>query len=153
YRGAVRNLRYALASMEELPARLRAMIEQRFARVLDAVGIATKASSSVLRRATGLIEWIIEKVMQLPHGEQPSARNEDSTRQYVENEMHKQITSPYSLEDSKEEMRSAKAEQLNILKTDFAGKRTFEKSLEGKSSLVNQPHHPPQTLVALQDLL
>lgn len=153
YRGAVRNLRYALVSMEELPARLRAMIEQRFTRVLDAVGIATKASSSVLRRATGLIEWIIERVMQLPHGEQPSARNEESTRPYVENDMHKQITNPYSLEYCKDEMRSAYAEQLSFPKTGFAGKKALEKSLRRNSSQVNQPHYSPQALVALQDLL
>lgn len=152
YRGAVRNLRYALASMDELPARLRDMFEQRFARVLDAVGIATRASSTVLRRATGLIEWIIERVMQLPHGE-PSARNEDSTRPYVENDMHKQITNPYSLEYCKDEMRSAYAEQLSFSKTGFAGKKALEKSLGRDTSQVNQPHHPPQTLVGLQDLL
>lgn len=153
YRGAIRNLRYALACVEDMPVRLRAMIEKRFARVLEAVGIATKASSAVLRRATSLIEWIVERVMQLPSRHQSSDRNEDSTCPYAENDMHKQITSPYSLGNSKEDMRSAKAEQLNILKTDFAGKRALEKSLEGKSSQVNQPHHPPQTLVALQDLI
>src|SRR5690606_8452528 len=70
YRGAVRNLRYALASVEDLPVRLRAMIEKRFARVLEAVGIASKASSAVLRRATSLIEWIVERVMQLPRRHQ-----------------------------------------------------------------------------------
>lgn len=153
YRGAVRNLRNALASVEDLPARLRAMIEKRFARVLEAVGIANKASSAVLRRATSLIEWIVERVMQLPRRHQSSDRSEDSTCPYAENDMHKQITNPYSLEDSREEMRSAYAEQLGILKTGFASKRAFEKSLGGKSSLVNQPQHPPQTLVALQDLL
>src|SRR5690606_3872424 len=66
YRGAVRNLRFAVASVEDLSVRYRAMIEQRFAHILDAVGIATKASSTDLRRATGLIEKIIERVMQLP---------------------------------------------------------------------------------------
>ncbi|MEJ5027483.1 plasmid replication protein RepC [Brucella anthropi] len=153
YRGAVRNLRYALASVEDLPARLCTIIEKRFARVLEAVGIASKASSAVLRRATSLIEWIVERVMQLPSRDQSSVRNEESTCPYAENDMHKQITNPYSLEDSREEMCSANAEQLNILKTGFAGKRAFEKSLGGKSSQVNQPQHPPQALVALQDLI
>lgn len=153
YRGAVRNLRYALASVEDLPARLRAKIEKRFARVLDAVGIATKASSAVLRRATGLIEWIVEGVMQLPHGAQLSDRDEDSTCPNAENDMHKLITNPYSLEDSRVGMRSASAEQLSSPTTGFASKRAFEKSLGRNSSQVNQPHHPPQALVALQDLL
>ncbi|KAA9361456.1 plasmid replication protein RepC [Ochrobactrum quorumnocens] len=153
YRGTVRNLRYALTSIEDLPARLRARIETRFARVLEAVGIASKASSAVLRRATSLIEWIVERVMQLPPRDQSSDRNEDSTCPYAENDIHKQITNPCSLGNSREEMRSASAEQLNVLETGFAGKRAFEKSLERKSSQVNQPHHPPQALVALQDLL
>lgn len=153
YRGAVRNLRYALASGEDLPARLRAMIEKRFARVLDAVGIAGKASSAVLRRATSLIEWIVERVMQLPHRDQPSDRNKDSTCPYAENDMHKQTTIPYSLEKSRNEMGSADAEQLNFNNSGFASKKAFEKSLEGKSSQVNLPHHPPQALVALRDLL
>ncbi|MDH0369799.1 plasmid replication protein RepC [Brucella anthropi] len=153
YRGAVRNLRYALATMEDLPTGLRAVIEKRYARVLDAVGIATKASSAVLRRATGLIEWIVERVMQLPRQEQPSERNEDSTCPYAENDTHKQITNPYPFENSRDEMRSANAEQLSFPKTSIAGKRAFEKSLGRNSSQVNQPHHPPQALVALQDLL
>ncbi len=97
YRGAVRNLRYALASTDELPARLRAMIEKRYARVLDAVGIATKASSVVLRRATGLIEWIVERVMQLPRREQPSVRNEDSTCSYTETTCTNRLQTPISL--------------------------------------------------------
>ncbi|MGO1164261.1 plasmid replication protein RepC [Brucella sp. C7-11G] len=150
YRGAVRNLRYALASIEDLPARLRSIIEKRFERVLDAVGIASKASSAVLRRATGLIEWIVERVMQLPHREQPSDRNEDSTCPCAENDMHKQITNPYSLESRSDEMRSASAEQLSFPKT---GKRAFEKSLGRNSGKNNRPHHPPHALVALQDVL
>lgn len=150
YRGAVRNLRYALASIEELPARLRFIIEKRFARVLDAVGIASKASSAVLRRATSLIEWIVERAMQLPHREQPSDRNEDSTCPYAENDMHKRITTPYFLEKSREGIHSANAEQLRFPKT---GKRALEKSLRRNSTQVNQPHHPPPALVALQDLL
>ncbi|MCH4544074.1 plasmid replication protein RepC [Ochrobactrum sp. A-1] len=153
YRGAVRNLRYALASIDELPARLRSIIEKRFARVRDAVGIATKASSTVLRRATGLIEWIVERVMQLPHREQPSDRNEDSTCPYAENDMHKQITNPYSFENSRVEKRSANAEQISYPKIGLVGKRALEKSLGRNSCQVNQPHHPPQVLVALQDLL
>ncbi|WP_114217231.1 plasmid replication protein RepC [Ochrobactrum sp. 3-3] len=153
YRGAVRNLRYALATVEDLPARLRAMIEKRFARVLDAVGIASKASSAVLRRATALIEWIVERVMQLPYRDQPSDRNEETACRYAENDMHQQITRPYSLKNSKNVMRSANAEQLSFPKTGFAGKRAFEKSLGRNSSQVNPPHHPPQALVALQDLL
>ncbi|GAA5658229.1 hypothetical protein Brsp06_04613 [Brucella sp. NBRC 13694] len=153
YRGAVRNLRYALASIEDLPARLRALIEKRFARVLDAVGIASKASSAVLRRATGLIEWIVERAMQLPRRDQFSDRYEDSTCPYAENDTHKQITNPYSLENSRGEMHSANAEQLNYPNTGFAGKRAFEKSLGHNSSILNQPQHPPQALVGLQDLL
>ncbi|KAB2739931.1 MULTISPECIES: plasmid replication protein RepC [Brucella] len=153
YRGAVRNLRYALVSVEDLPARLHALIEKRFARVLDAVGIASRASSAVLRRATALIEWIIERAMQMPRRNQTYDRNENSTCPCAENDMHKQITNPYSLENSRGEMRSANAEQLNFPKTGFAGKRAFEKSLGRNSSQLNQPHHPPQALVALQDLL
>ncbi|WP_376711038.1 plasmid replication protein RepC [Pseudochrobactrum lubricantis] len=150
YRGGVRNLRNALATMEDLPARLRSIIEKRFERVLDAVGIASKASSAVLRRATGLIEWIVERVMQLLHREQPSDRNEDSTCPYAENDMHKQITNPYSLESSSDEMCSANAEQLSFPTT---GKRAFDKSLGRNSSKNNRPHHPPHALVALQDVL
>lgn len=153
YRGAVRNLRYALVSVEALPARLRALIEKRFTRVLDAVGIASRATSAVLRRATALIEWIIERAMQMPRRNQTFDRNEDSTCPCAENDMHKQTTNPYSLENSRGEMRSAHAEQLNFHRTGFAGKRAFEKSLGRNLSQVNQPDHPPQTLVTLQDLL
>jgi replication initiation protein RepC len=153
YRGAVRNFRYALASVEDLPARLHVMIEKRFARVLEAVGIVSKASSAVLRRATSLIEWIVERVMQLPRRDQSTDRNEDSTFPYAANDMHNQITNPYSLEDSRKKMRSAIAEQLNFYKAGYAGKMALEKSLGRQSSQVKQLHHAPQALVVLQDLI
>lgn len=107
YRGAVRDVRCALASVMDLPERLRAMIETRFARILNAVGIAAHATSAVLRRAVGLLEWIIERAMQLPRRDQSADGNEDSTCPYGENDMHKQFTTSYPLDESNNEMRSA----------------------------------------------
>lgn len=153
YRGAVRNLRYALASAEELPDRIRKMIEVRFERVISAVGVAAQAPSNMLRRATGLLEWIIERVMQIPRREPSTHSDQKMTCPYAENDMHKQITNPYLPVPSKNEMRSANAEQLDLIKTGYAGKRALEKSQWQNSSQVNQPHRMTHAMVALQDLL
>lgn len=153
YRGAVRNLRSALMSDYELPAQLFNMFENRFARILDAVGIASKASSVVLRRATRLIEWIVERVMQLPRRGQTYHGKSDSTCTFAENDMHKQITNPYYFENSRQQMRSADAEQHNLYTTGNAGKMALEKSLGQQSGPVNQANCSPQALVGLKELL
>jgi len=153
YRGAVRKLRDAFMSDYALPAQLFTMLESRFARVVDAVGNASKASSTILRRATRLIEWIVERVMLLPRRGQTYDKSSDPTCQFAENGMHKQITNPYCFENSKEQMRSANAEQQNFYKTGNAGKMALEKSLGQQSCLVNQANRSPQALVGLKELL
>ncbi|CAN7752793.1 plasmid replication protein RepC [Mesorhizobium sp. LjNodule214] len=150
YRGALRNLRYALATATGLSERAQSRLEARLERVVAVVGIAAKASSAALRRATALFEWLIERALQLCSR---SESTENSVCANAENDMHKQTTSPDPLVNSSENRRSAHAEQLRLLEAGSASQRAYEASLGGGSRQVNQPKHPPQALVALQDLV
>ncbi|GEC41433.1 replication protein C [Sinorhizobium meliloti] len=153
YRGALRNARYALSTAAELSAQVLDRIASRIERVSDFVGAAGKASSGMLRRATAILEWLVERLMRLPRrsAEVPGTKN--MTCPHVENGMHIQITTPHPFDDSSEERRSANAEQPNSLKAGSASKWAFEESLGRRRSEINQPRRLPQAMVALQDVV
>jgi replication initiation protein RepC len=153
YRGALRNARHALAAAEEHSEHLLRRIASRIDRVSDFVGTAGKASSRMLRRATDLLEWLIERLMQLPHRPAETQEAENMTCPYVENGMHKQITTPHPFADSNDERRSADAEQHSSLKAGSASKWALEESLGRRRSEFNQPRRLPQAMVALQDVI
>ncbi|UVC19354.1 plasmid replication protein RepC [Mesorhizobium onobrychidis] len=153
YRGALRNLRYALATATGLSERARSRLEARLERVVAVVGIAAKASSAVLRRATALFEWLIERALQLCRRSESALVTENSASANAENDMHRQITNPDPIVNSNENRRSAHAEQLSLLEAGSASQWAYEASLGGGSRQVNEPKHPPQALVALQDLV
>lgn len=142
YRGALRNALSAAARLsEDSLNRIGARIE----RLSNIVGIASKASSRVLRRATALLEWLIERMMQLPRRSAEAQETQNMTCPHVENGMHKQITTPHPFDESNHERRSAKAGS--------ASKWAFEESLRRGRSEINQPRRLPQAMVALQDVI
>ncbi len=153
YRGALRNARQALAIATEQTERVVKLIEGRIDRVSDRVGVAGKATSSVLRRATALLEWFVERLMRLPRRSAEGHETQHMTCPHVENGMHKQTTTPYSLADSNDERRSADAEQRNSVKAGFASRWALEESLRRRKREINRPHHLPQAKVALQDVV
>ncbi|RWC69590.1 MAG: replication protein C [Mesorhizobium sp.] len=153
YRGALRNLRYALATVTGLSDRAQARIDARFEKIVALVGVAAKAPSALLRRATGLFEWLIERVLQLPRRAKAAPETQESTCADAENGMHKQITSPDPLETSNEDRRSADAEQLSLLEAGSARNGALEESLGRSSRQVNKPQRPPQAVVALPDVV
>jgi replication initiation protein RepC len=153
YRGALRNARQALAIATEQTERVVTLIEGRIDRVSDRVGVAGKATSSVLRRATALLEWFVERLMRLPRRSAEGHETQNMTCPHVENGMHKQTTTTYPLADSSDERRSANAEQLGSAKAGCASKWAFEESLGRRRSEINRPQRSPQTMVALHDVV
>ncbi|MER8870558.1 replication initiation protein RepC [Mesorhizobium sp. M0814] len=153
YRGALRNLRYALATATSLSERARSGFEARLERVFAVVGIAAKASSGVLRRATALFEWLIERALRLCPRSESVLETENSACANAENDMHKQTTSPDQIVDSSENWRSADAEQLSLLEAGSASQWAYETSLGRGSYQVNQPKRLPHVVVALKDVL
>lgn len=152
YRGALRNARYALSAAARLSEDSLSRIGARIDRVSNIVGIAGKASSRVLRRATDLLEWLIERMMQLPRRSAEAQETQNMTRPYVENGMHKQITTPHPFDESNPERRSANAEQFSSPKAGSASKWAFEESLRrGRSEI--KLRRLPQAMVALQDVI
>jgi replication initiation protein RepC len=154
YRGALRNARQALAIAAEQSEAAMTLIQGRIERVSDRVGIAGKATSQLLRRATALLEWFVERLMQLPRRSAEGHETmQNMTCPHVENGTHKQTTTPYPLADSSDERRSANAEQLSSVKAGSASKWAFEESLGRPRSEINRPQRLPQAMVALQDVL
>ncbi|MDX0134925.1 replication protein C [Sinorhizobium meliloti] len=153
YRGALRNARYALSAAARLSESSLSRIRARIERVSNIVGIAGKASSRVLRRATVLLEWLIERMMQLPRRSAEAQEAQNMTCPYVESGMHKQITIAHPFDESNEERRLANAEQLSSPKVGSASKWAFEETLRRGLSEINQPRRLPQATVALQDVL
>ncbi|MHC2543366.1 replication initiation protein RepC [Sinorhizobium meliloti] len=153
YRGALRNARYALSAAARLSEDSLSRIGARIDRVSNIVGIAGKASSRVLRRATNLLEWLIERLMQLPRRSAEVSETNNMTCPHVENGMHTQITTPHPFDESNQERRSANAEQLSSPKAGSASKWAFEESLRRGRSEINQPRRLPQAMVALQDVI
>ncbi|WP_457813044.1 plasmid replication protein RepC (plasmid) [Sinorhizobium meliloti] len=142
YRGALRNALSAAARLsEDSLNRIGARIE----RLSNIVGIASKASSRVLRRATALLEWLIERMMQLPRRSAEAQETQNMTCPHVENGMHIQIATPHPFDESNHERRSAKAGS--------ASKWAFEESLGRGRSEINQPRRLPQAMPALRDVL
>ncbi|MDX1017012.1 replication protein C [Sinorhizobium medicae] len=153
YRGALRNGRYALSAAAHLSEDSLSRIGARIERVSNIVGIAGKASTRVLRRATALLECLIEQLMQLPRRSAEAQAVQNMACPYVENGMHIQITTPHLFDESSEERRSACAEQLSSPKAGSASKWAFEESPSRRRSEINQPRRLPQAMVALQDVL
>ncbi|WP_457661528.1 plasmid replication protein RepC [Sinorhizobium medicae] len=145
YRGALRNARSALSAAARLSEDSLNRIGARIERLSNIVGIASKASSRVLRRATALLEWLIERMMQLPRRSAEAQETQNMTCPYGENGMHKQITTPHPFDESNHERRSAKAGS--------ASKWAFEESLGRGRSEINQPRRLPKAMVALQDVI
>ncbi|WP_183613727.1 plasmid replication protein RepC [Rhizobium leguminosarum] len=153
YRGALRISRYALATVTGLSDRALARIHGRMERVVALVGVAAKAPSGLLRRATALLEWFVERLMQLPRRAEMMPETENSTCTDVENGIHEQNTNPYPLEDSNQKWRSADAEQLGLLEAGSASQGAYETSLSRRSSQINGQQCQPQAVVALQDVV
>lgn len=153
YRGALRNARYALSAAAELSAQVLDRIGSRIERVREVVEAAGKGSSGMLRRATAILEWLVERLMQLPRRSAEVSETNNMTCPHVENGMHTQITTPHPFDDSSEERRSAHAEQFHSPKAGSASKWAFEESLRRGRSEINQPRRLPQAMVALQDVL
>ncbi|RVM39048.1 replication protein C [Sinorhizobium meliloti] len=153
YRGALRNARHALSAAAELSAQVLDRIGSRIERVRDVVEAAGKGSSGMLRRATAILEWLVERLMQLPRRSAEVSETNNMTCPHVENGMHTQITIPHPFDDSREERRSANAKQSHSLKAGSASKWAFEESLRRGRSEINQPRRVPQAMVALQDVL
>ncbi|PDT50866.1 MULTISPECIES: plasmid replication protein RepC [Sinorhizobium] len=153
YRGALRNARHALATAAEHSEYILGRIGARVDRVSNLVGVAGKASSRLLRRATALLEWLVERLMHLPPRSAEAQETENMTCLRVENGMHRQITTPHPFAASNEERRSADAEQHRSLKASSASKWALEKSLRRRRREINQPRHLPQAMVALQDVI
>ncbi|MDX0647493.1 replication protein C [Sinorhizobium medicae] len=153
YRGALRNARHALSTAAELSAQVLDRIGSRIERVSNFVEAAGKGSSGMLRRATAILERLVERMMQLPRRSAEAQETQKMTCPYVENGMHKQITTPHPFDESNQEWRSANAEQLSSPKAGSASKWAFEESLRRGRSEINQPRRLPQAMVALQDVL
>lgn len=67
----------------------------------------------MLRRATAILDWLVERLMQLPRRSAEAQETQNMTCPYVENDMHKQITTTHPFDESNQERRSANAEQLS----------------------------------------
>ncbi|RVI62675.1 plasmid replication protein RepC [Sinorhizobium meliloti] len=153
YRGALRNARCALSAAPGLSEDSLNRIAARIERLSNIVGIASKASSRVLRRATALLERLIERLMQLPRRSVEAQETQNMTCPYVGNGMHKHITTPHPFDESNAQRGSASAEQLNPPKAGSASKWAFEQSLRRGRSEINQARRLPQTMPALQDVI
>ncbi len=153
YRGALRNLRRALASACCLPQRKRARLEVRLEKVITLVGIATRAPSALLLRATALLEWFVERVMRLPRRPEVAFVRHDSACRCAGSGMHKQSTSPDSHEESNDDQRSATAGPLISPRVGSASEGASEASPRRRRRAIIQPRHSRQEMVALQDIL
>ncbi|UTV41917.1 replication initiation protein RepC (plasmid) [Ensifer adhaerens] len=153
YRGALRNARYALSTATELSEQVLGHIASRIERVSELVPTTGKVSSGVLRRATGILECIVERLMQLPRRAAKVSRTKNMTCQNVENGMHIQIITPHPFEASSDESRSAGAEQLSRHKAGSASNWAFEEKLKRRRSEISQPRGFTQAMVALRDVI
>lgn len=151
YRGGHRTLRLALQTPNDTRQSVLAKILQRAERIKLIVGTATKAATAILRRATAMLERLLNQAIGLP-AEGPQEQQETLKTRYRhrKNAMHIQITNPYNIEHRKVEMRSAQAEQTNSYKAGSASKRALNESQPES----DQPNNRQSAgLVALQDVL
>lgn len=151
YRGALRNTRYALAAAD-LGAAARQRVAGRIERISTYVEVAAKAPSELLRRATFLLEWTIDRLMQLGPRYRSEPDAQKTTCVYVENGMHKQITLSYQSRRSNDEQCLAHAEQPNFSKVGFS-RAAFEESRGRRQISLNEQCNQRHALVALQDVL
>ncbi|MCF1450173.1 replication protein C [Agrobacterium vitis] len=122
FRGAMRNMLLAVQSWPEQsdPRLLRARARlDRIRAIISAMGDVTAVH---LRRAHCLILRLGQALM--------SDQNSDKmTCQIVENDMHKQITTPYQISICNDERRSASADQTNLNAGYASEKGAHEKSV------------------------
>ncbi|AYG64028.1 plasmid replication protein RepC [Rhizobium jaguaris] len=152
YRGALRNTRYALAAAD-LSATARRRVADRIERISNYVGIAAKASNYLLRRATFLLEWSIDRLMQLAPRRQGQREAEKTTCLDVENDMHKQITPPYQSERSNGQAGSVHAGRLGFPKAGAASNWALEQSAAARPGSIGERDTRRQALVALKDVM
>ncbi|RDJ02012.1 plasmid replication protein RepC [Rhizobium grahamii] len=93
YRGALRNVRYALSSLEGCTS-VQA-VGNRINRVANIVGIPTKATEGKLRRATAVIESCVDRLMLLTSAQ--SNPGEKTTHPYALNDKQHESTLPNQL--------------------------------------------------------
>ncbi|ARO32541.1 replication protein C domain-containing protein (plasmid) [Rhizobium etli] len=151
YRGALRNTRYALAVAAHLGAAERQRVAGRIERISTYVKVPAKAPSELLRRATFLLEWTIDRLMQLTPKYQGELGAEKSPCVYAENGIHKQITLPYQSKCSEDEQSLARPERPRFSKAG-SSKGAFEESRPDWQNSVNKRNHR-QALVSLRDVL
>ncbi|CCM79679.1 RepC [Rhizobium mesoamericanum STM3625] len=145
YRGALRAARYALSTVEQHSKQILRHIGARVDRIDVLVGTARSASSKVLRRATVLLERLIEWLMRIPRKAAEAQEMESTTCTGVENDIHIPITSPYISVESSNTWSSANANPTR--------NSIFEKSLELGENEISYSQNLPKAAVALQDVI
>ncbi|CUX72340.1 MULTISPECIES: plasmid replication protein RepC [Agrobacterium] len=152
FRDALRSARYSLvAAAEQTEAQIIRM-QSRIERIAAFVGTASKAPAYVLRKAAGLLEWVVSRLHLAAHAAVDVQFDAEMTCANVENDMHKQITNPHRFDLGKDEMRSATAEQHNLFGAGSASKRAFEESLWRGSGPDKRQSSLQLGLVALEDV-
>ncbi len=153
YRGTLRMLNALIeeATLDGVVS-LSASV-QRLRRVIRAVGKPSAASSNVLRKATGLIDWLARKITGLNAALEVRGSMPKTIGLHLENNKHIQNTNPYQPVGSNNERRSAKADQQNFEAAGSASKRAFEESLWQHAETRKPKPSERNGLPALQDLL
>ncbi|MBP1848324.1 replication initiation protein RepC [Rhizobium petrolearium] len=154
YRGALRTARHAIVAATGLPEMVLQTIGRRIERLTKFVGLAPKATSETLRRATVLLDWLVDRLMRIPRRVlDPASEPGKMTCPNAVNDMHRQNTTPHQSAFSNEKRRSASAEQPRLQDAGSADEWAFEESLKQPSDQVNDLRNQPQDAVALRDLL
>ncbi|AGB73524.1 MULTISPECIES: plasmid replication protein RepC [Rhizobium] len=154
YRGALRNIRCALAAVADVSATMRQRIADRVERISNYIGIAAKASNRMLRRATVLLEWSMDRLMRLDPRPQDQLGAGKTTCVPVENDMQKQTTPPYqSKRSSNVREGSAHVGQYSFPKASAASSSAFEETATLWRGSVSEREPQRQALIALKDVL
>lgn len=153
YRGTLRMINSLLDEATLSGRTMASAMVRRVQRIISAVGKPAFAGSFVLKRATGLIEWLARK-MTATETTAHSFENTSKTQcLYPENNKHIQNTNPYHPVESNNEWRSASADQHNLQKAGSASKGAFEESLSDRVKPNKVKSSERNGLPALQDLL
>ncbi|WFU13146.1 plasmid replication protein RepC (plasmid) [Rhizobium sp. CB3090] len=153
YRGALRNIRYALAVAGDVSATVRQRVADRVERISNYIGIAAKASNRMLRRATFLLEWSMDRLMHLDPRPQDQLGAVKTTCLRVENDMQKQTTLPYQSERSNVREGWAHVGQHSFPKADAASRSAFAHTATRRPGSVSEREPQRQALLALKDIL
>lgn len=152
FRDALRSARYSLVAAAEQTAATISRMQARIERIATFVGSASKAPTSVLRKAACLLEWVVGRLHMAANDAIDVHFNAEMTCPNVENDMHKQITNRHPFDLGKDEWRSASAEQHGLFGAGSASKGAYEKSLLRGSGPDNRQSSLQQGLVALDDV-